>query len=148
MIKVLFVCVHNSARSQMAETFLNDLGQGLFRAESAGIEAGILNPYVITVMKELGYDISNNQTHSVFDYFKEGRSYQAVIKVCDQSQAQKCPIFPLTLINEQWDFPDPSTFVGTDDEILERTRGVRDRVLDKVKHFITEHKDFALKRKD
>ena len=81
MQKVLFVCIHNSARSQMAETFLNDLGEGRFVAESAGLEKGVLNPIVVEAMAELGYDISNNQTDSVFDFFKEGRNYDYVVKV-------------------------------------------------------------------
>lgn len=92
MLKVLFVCVHNSARSQMAETFLNDLGKEYFFAESAGLEKGELNPNVVEVMKEIGYDISNNQTKSVFDFFKSGKSYTYVIKVCDEMNGQRCPI--------------------------------------------------------
>jgi arsenate reductase (thioredoxin) len=143
MLKVLFVCVHNSARSQMAETFLNDLGKDHFYAESAGIEAGKLNPYVIKVMAELGYDISQNETHAVFDYFKEGRKYDAVIKVCDQANGQRCPIFPSSFIEENWDLPDPSSFSGTEEAILERTRVIRDLVKDKIDIFIEKHKHKA-----
>lgn len=147
MLNVLFVCVHNSARSQIAETLLNDLGKGLFKAESAGIEAGRLNPFVVKVLSEKGYDISNKKTHSVFDFFKEGRTYQAVVKVCDQSNAQRCPIFPRTLINEQWDFPDPSTFLGSEAEILQRVRGVYDRMYEKILEFIEQYTEFANRRK-
>lgn len=72
MIKVLFVCIHNSARSQMAEAYLNKMGEGKFIAESAGLEAGKMNPYVIKVMAEVGYDLTNNTCDSVFDFHKEG----------------------------------------------------------------------------
>jgi arsenate reductase len=144
MMKVLFVCIHNSARSQMAEAFLNRLGKGNFIAESAGIEAGTLNPFVIEAMSELGYDISKNQTKSVFDFFKEGRTYSAVIKVCDQANGQRCPIFPKTLINLSWNLEDPSSFEGTHEEKLERTRHIRDQIKIKVEEFISEYEDLLL----
>jgi len=147
MVKVLFVCVHNSARSQMAETFLNDLGQGLFEAESAGLEKGSLNPYVVKAMAELGYDISNNQTDDVFEYWKEGRVYQAVVKVCDQINGERCPVFPRTLINENWNLEDPSSVQGDEEAIMERTREIRDQILERVKAFVEEHKTFAEERK-
>lgn len=146
MLNVLFVCIHNSARSQMAETFLNDLGAGLFKAESAGLEAGTLNPYVVRAMREIGYDISKNETNDVFDFHKEGRIYQAVIKVCDQINGERCPIFPKTLINEDWNLEDPSSIQGDDEAIMERTREIRDLILSRVKAFIQSHKEFAEKR--
>ncbi len=146
MLKVLFVCVHNSARSQMAETFLNDLGFGLFEAESAGLEAGTLNPYVVRAMREIGYDISKNETNDVFEFHKEGRTYQAVVKVCDQINGERCPIFPRTLINENWNLEDPSSIQGDDDAIMERTRKIRDLILNHVQSFIKTHKEFAERR--
>jgi len=146
MLKVLFVCVHNSARSQMAEAFLNRLGEGLFMAESAGIEAGKLNPYVVRAMMEIGYDISKNSTNSVFDYFKQGRTYNAVIKVCDQANGQRCPIFPRTLYEQNWSLTDPSTFTGTDEDIMSQVRVVRNEVLVKVERFIESFKDIAKKK--
>src|ERR1043165_8633460 len=94
MIKVLFVCIHNSARSQMAEAFLNALGNGKFHAESAGIEKGKLNPLVVKSMLEEGIDMSNNQTNEVAQFLREGRTYDAVITVCDAANAEKCPVFP------------------------------------------------------
>src|SRR5574344_130132 len=93
-IKVLFVCIHNSARSQMAETFLNQLGGDKFEAESAGLEPGNLNPIVVDAMKEIGIDISNNKTNSVFDFYKSGKRYHFVFTVCDEASGEKCPIFP------------------------------------------------------
>jgi arsenate reductase (thioredoxin) len=146
MVKVLFVCVHNSARSQMAEAFMNDFGKGLFVAESAGIEKGELNPHVVEVMKEIGYDISGNQTDSVFDFFKENRTYSFVIKVCDEINGQRCPIFPGALKDMYWNMPDPSALPGTKEEILEGTRRIRDRLKEKVLAFIEEYRAFAQKR--
>ena len=92
--KVLFICVHNSARSQMAEAFLNKYGGDKFIAESAGLEPGKLNPIVVDAMKEVGIDISANQTKGVFDFFKQGRRYHYVVTVCDEANAERCPIFP------------------------------------------------------
>jgi arsenate reductase len=148
MVKVLFVCIHNSARSQMAETFLNDLGKGLFIAESAGLEAGTLNPVVVEAMAELGYDISGNATKSVFDFYQEGRTYQAVIKVCDQINGERCPIFPQTLINENWNLEDPSAIEGDASAKLQRTREIRDQIIEKVNDFIARYQTFAQNRKD
>lgn len=146
MVRVLFVCVHNSARSQMGETYLNDFGKDLFVAESAGIEAGTLNPNVVEVMKEDGYDISNNQTDSVFEFFKQNRQYSFVIKVCDEINGQKCPIFPHALNDLYWNIEDPSALVGSKEEILEKTRLIRDQIKTKVLAFIEEHRAFAEKR--
>ncbi len=136
MTKVLFVCIHNSARSQMAEAFLNRLGQGKFVAESAGLEKGTLNPFVVKVMAELGYDISQNSCDSVFEFYREGRMYDAVIKVCDQINGERCPIFPNTRLNLNWNVEDPSAFAGDDETRLAETRLVRDQILAKVENFI------------
>lgn len=146
MIKVLFVCVHNSARSQMAETFLNDYGKDLFFAESAGIEKGTLNPYVVKVMSEIGYDISQNQTNSVFEFYKEGRMYTFVIKVCDEIHGQRCPIFPNALKDIYWNISDPSIINGDEASILEKTRIIRDQIKERVLLFIEDNKEYAKKR--
>jgi arsenate reductase len=144
MIKVLFVCIHNSARSQMAETFLNDLGKGFFVAESAGLEAGKLNPYVVKAMKELNYDLSKNKTKSVFDFYQEGKRFQIVIKVCDAMNGQRCPIFPSTKVTLNWDITDPSTLDGTEEEKISAIRPIRDLIKIKVEALINEYKDLAL----
>src|SRR5476651_1079343 len=123
--KILFVCIHNSARSQMAEAFLNKFGGDAFQAESAGIEPGKLNPNVVKVMQEIGIDISKKETQGVFDLFKQGKLYQAVITVCDAASAEACPIFPGMIKRLGWSFADPSAFTGTKEEILEQTRKVR-----------------------
>jgi arsenate reductase len=136
--RVLFVCVHNSARSQMAEAYLNHFAGDRFFAESAGIEPGILNPYVIKVMKEDGIDISRNKTKSVFDFYKQGKLYSYVITVCEQEAAEKCPIFPGGGKRLHWSFPDPSKFTGSEEEILDKVRKVRDEIKEKIKEFINK----------
>jgi arsenate reductase len=143
VIKVLYVCVHNSARSQMAEAFTNTLGrEGKYRkylsfeAESAGFEPGKLNPAIIEVMKEIGIDISNNKTNSVFDFYKEDRLYDYVITVCDESNAEQCPIFPGVTTRKHWSFKDPSALTGTKEEIKMETRKIRDQIKEIVEKFI------------
>lgn len=137
-LKVLFVCVHNSARSQIAETFLNHLAGDQFKAESAGFEPTIINPIVVEVMKEIGFDISNNQTKSVFDFFKQGRIFDYVIAVCDAATGERCPIFPRVTKRLNWSFEDPASFTGTQEEILNRTRLVRNKIKFEVENFINE----------
>lgn len=127
----------------MAEAFLNKLGEGQFIAESAGIEAGKLNPNVVKVMAEIGIDISNNKTQSAFDLFKQGKRYNAVVTVCDAASAERCPIFPGIVKRLAWSFPDPSTFTGTQDEVLEQIRAVRDEIQEQITEFIHEAKQFA-----
>ena len=134
--KVLFVCNHNSARSQMAEAFLNNLGKGKFEAESAGLEPGTLNPIVIEVMKEAGIDISNNKTKDVFDFFKQGKQFDYVITVCDDSVAEQCPFFPSQKGKMHWSFKDPSRFTGTQEEILAQVRTVRNTIEKEITEFI------------
>lgn len=136
MLKVLFVCVHNSARSQMAEAFFNKYAQDGDSAESAGIEPGKLNSYVVRAMAENGFDLSGNKTKGVFNLYKEGRTYSHVITVCDAEAAQRCPIFPGIRRIIMWSFPDPSTFTGSDDEIMEQVRAVRYDIEKQVKAFI------------
>ncbi len=135
-IKVLFVCVHNSARSQMAEAFLNQLAGDNFFAESAGFEPGIINPIVVEAMKEVNIDISKNETKSVFDFFKEGRLYHFVIAVCDEASAERCPIFPGITKRLGWSFEDPASFTGTHEEKLAKTRAVRDKIKTEVEFFL------------
>ena len=137
-IKVLFVCVHNSARSQMSEAFLNHYFGDRFEAESAGLEPGKLNPIVVDAMKQIGIDISGNKTKSVFDYFKRGKMYRYVITVCDKTAAERCPIFPGVAETIHWSFPDPSALQGTYEERLEGTKKIRDEIKDKIEKWAAE----------
>jgi len=134
--KVLFVCEHNSARSQMAEAFLNNYANDKFEAESAGLEPGKLNPIVVKAMGELNIDIANNQTKAVLDLFKKGNYYNFDITVCDESVAEKCPIFPGVTTRLSWNIADPSKLEGLDEEKLEKTRIIRDKIKDKIQKFI------------
>ena len=138
MIRVLFLCIHNSARSQMAEAYLKKFGGNKFLAESAGLEAGKLNPLAVEVLNEDGIDISGNQTKDVFDFFKEGRLFDCVVTVCDESNAARCPVFPGVHKKISWNFTDPSSLEGTYEEKLAGTRKVRDQVKEAVRLLVDE----------
>jgi len=145
-IKVLFVCIHNSARSQMAEALLNKYDGDEFEAYSGGIEPGTLNPYVVKVLQEdEGIDISKNKTKSAFDFVKQGVLFQYVVTVCDESAAQRCPIFPRVRERIMMSFDDPSTFTGSDEEIMEKVRKVKEKIKVEVLHFVTLVKEGKLK---
>ena len=137
-IKVLFLCIHNSARSQMAEAFLKEYGGERYHVESAGLEAGKLNPLAVEAMNEVGIDISRNKTKNVFDFQKQGRTYDYVITVCDEASAARCPVFAGRHIKLNWGFPDPSQFSGTQQERLEQTRKVREQIKDAVNGFVLD----------
>jgi len=140
--RVLFVCVHNSARSQIAEAFLNNLAGDRFEAMSAGLEPGTLNPLAVDVMKEVGIDISRNKTKSVFDLFKRGELFSYVITFCDAASAEQCPLFPGLLTAQiHWSFADPSSFVGTHEEKLAQTRIVRDTIKTKIEDWLKQIND-------
>ena len=137
--KVLFICVHNSARSQMAAALLNKRCDEFFEARSAGLEPGTLNPLAVEVLREMEIDISKNKTQAVFDVFKSGELFAYVITVCDESEADACPIFPGVATRLHWSSPDPSKFTGTDEEKLEQTRKVRDKIDNQIRQFCAEH---------
>ena len=141
-IKVLFLCVHNSARSQIAAAYLKKFGGDQFEVDSAGLEPGTLNPLAIEVMKQDRIDISENPTNNVFNYFKEGKWFDYVITVCDKSASDRCPIFPGMKEKVNWSFEDPSQFTGTREEKLQQTRIVRDKIKIAVHQFI---KDTAIR---
>jgi arsenate reductase (thioredoxin) len=137
-VRVLFVCVHNAARSQMAEALLNHLAGARFEAESAGLEPTQLNPLAIEVMKEIGIDISMNRAKSVFDLYKQDRLYNYVVPVCNEA-VERCPIFPGFAKNLRWSFEDPASFTGSYEERLAKTRELRDEIRKKIEEFIAEH---------
>lgn len=144
-IKVLFVCVHNSARSQMAETFLNAFGRDKFIAESAGLTPAMLNPIVVEAMKEIGFDISQNKAKSTFDCFKAGKLYNYVITVCDDANAEKCPTFPGYAKRLHWGFQDPSQLQGSYEEQLQGTRTIRDQIKSRIQEWISEQQSVMRK---
>lgn len=134
----LFVCVHNSARSQMAEAFLNRRCPEDFIAESAGLEPGTVNPLAIAAMREVGIDISTNDTKSTFDLLQRGRQYSYVITVCDETSAERCPVFPGGARRLHWSFPDPATLPGSWEERLAQTRLIRDQISAKIDAWCAE----------
>jgi arsenate reductase (thioredoxin) len=135
-IKVLFVCIHNSARSQMAEAWLNHLYGDRFEASSAGLEPGKLNQLVVRVMQEVGIDISGAQTKSVFDIYRAGKLFSYVVTVCDKEAAEQCPIFPGPTERLHWSFPDPSKAAGGDAEKTAQVRHVRDAIRRQVEDWV------------
>ncbi len=135
-VKVLFVCIHNSARSQMAEALLNHLAGDKYEATSAGLEKGTLNQLAVRVMSEIGIDISKNQTKDVFEFFKSGRLFNYVVTVCDAANSERCPIFPGVSKTLHWSFADPSSLSGTEEEKLEKTRKIRDEIQVEIRKFI------------
>ena len=130
--KVLFVCVHNSARSQMAESLMNHLCGDRFEAKSAGLDPGLLNPLVVTAMAEIGIDISGNKTKGVFDFFRTGELFSLVVTVCDEASAERCPLFPGISKRLHWGFPDPSQLSGTQEEKLDAIRKIRDDIKNRI----------------
>jgi arsenate reductase (thioredoxin) len=136
--RVLFICVHNSARSQMAEAFLKQSCGDVFEVHSAGLEPGNLNPVVVEAMQKIGIDISGNPTKSVFDLYKSGRIFHYVITVCDETSAERCPIFPGITKRLHWSFPDPSAIQGTHEEKLACTCEIRDQIKAKIEAWCSE----------
>lgn len=138
MKHVLFVCIHNSARSQMAEAFLNHTCPETYHAWSAGIEPGKLNPIVVEAMREVGIDLSGNATKSVDAMIASGERFDTVITVCDEASAERCPFVPGAGERLHWGFPDPSALTGTAEERLARTREIRDQIRVKVEAWCAE----------
>ena len=123
--RILFICTHNSARSQMAEGLLRHLGGGQFEPFSAGTEATAVRPLAIKAMAELGIDISQQQSKTLDRYLHE--PFDMVITVCDTA-AEACPIFPGAVQRRHWSFEDPSKATGSEAEQLAVYRRVRDQI--------------------
>jgi arsenate reductase (thioredoxin) len=123
--RILFLCTHNSARSQMAEGLLRGLGGEHFEAHSAGTDATHVRPLAIAAMAEVGIDISGHESKTLDRYL--GEPFDAVVTVCDQA-AEACPVFPGARRRLHWSFPDPSKATGTPEQQLAVYREVRDRI--------------------
>ncbi|MBI5524098.1 MAG: arsenate reductase ArsC [Desulfarculus sp.] len=135
-LKVLFVCIHNSARSQMAEAFLKALGGERFEVNSAGMEPTSVNPLVVEAMGEIGHDLASKSTQSVFDLFKGGRLFDYVITVCDESLGQACPIFPGVVKRLHWSFADPAGLTGGHEQKLATVRVIRDQIKAQIQDWL------------
>jgi arsenate reductase (thioredoxin) len=128
--RVLFLCVHNSARSQMAEGLLRAWGGDRFDSHSAGSEATEVRPLAIRVMAELGIDISRQRSKTTDDF--AGQEFDEVITVCDESK-EACPYFPGSASRRNWSFDDPSAASGTEEELLASFRRVRDEIAARIR---------------
>ena len=127
--RVLFLCTHNSARSQMAEGMLRAFGGGGFEAFSAGTEATHVRPLAVRAMAELGIDISAQESKTLDRYLDQ--SFDAVITACDQAN-EACPVFFGARRRLHWSFPDPSKAQGTDEQQLGVYRQVRDAIRERI----------------
>ena len=132
--RVLFLCTHNSARSQIAEGFLRSLADDRFDVASAGTEATRVHPLAIRAMADVGVDISRH-TSKMLDALVE-QPWDYVITVCDDAH-EACPVFPRASNRLHWSFEDPSRASGSDDERLEVFRRVRDQILRRITDWVT-----------
>ena len=124
--RVLFLCAHNSARSQMAEGFLRSFAGDRFEVQSAGTKSTSVHPLAVSVMRELGVDISKQTSKSVDEV---GEGWDVVVTVCDSS----CPVPPRSGLKLRWKLPDPSAASGTEAERVEVFRGIRDSIRSRVR---------------
>jgi arsenate reductase (thioredoxin) len=141
--RVLFICVHNSGRSQMAEAFLNHKAGDRFHAESAGLEPTSINPLVVEVMRERGIDLASKETRSVFQCYREGNLYDWVVTVCRESLESKCPIFPGIVHRLRWEFDDPESASGSSEEKLAFVRSIRNAIEQRVDDWIHDQTEQA-----
>lgn len=133
MKRVLFLCTGNSARSQMAEGFLRHMAPYKFEVFSAGVKPTQVNPLAITVMAEVGVDISKHKSKSAMGFI--GEKFDYVITVCDNAK-QTCPVFPGKYEKIHWDLEDPAEVVGSEEEKLVVFRKIRDQIKDNISQFL------------
>jgi len=136
MKRILVLCTGNSCRSQIAEGYLKHYAKGKAEVYSAGIETHGVNRGAIAVMKEDGIDISNNTSNNIDEY--RNIYFDYVITVCDNAKEQ-CPVFPSTAKMFHQNFPDPAKATGTEDEIMQQFRNVRDEIKKFSKAFVTDN---------
>ena len=128
--KVLFICTHNSARSQMAEALLRHFAGDRFAAASAGLQPGTVHPLAVQVMQEIGLDITQARTKTIFDLYKAGHLFPVIISVCDDSK-EKCPVFPGVRSTLHWSIPDPA-LCAAPAVMLQRFRAARETLAERV----------------
>lgn len=131
--RILFVCTHNSARSQMAEAMLNAWGGDSLEAFSAGTEATGIKPETIQVMQEIGISLEGHRSKTIDEL--RGQSFEWFITVCDQAQ-ESCPVLPGVVNVDHWSLDDPSAATGTPEERLQQFRDVRDLIRNRMRLFI------------
>lgn len=140
---VLFVCVHNSARSQIAEEYLRRYGSDLFAVESAGLEPGKINPVVAASLREEGIEIGDKETRSVVDVYRQGRTFDYVITVCSRKAERNCPAFPGPVHRLAWPFPDPARFEGGAAEVAKKVAALKEEIREAVLQFIADARSAA-----
>jgi arsenate reductase (thioredoxin) len=136
--RVLFLCTGNSARSQMGEAWLRNLGGSHYEVVSAGIHPSQVHPLAIAVMDERGIDIRGHRSKSVNEFIDQKFDY--VITVCDQA-AEQCPIFPGAVTRIHWSFPDPAAVEGSQLEQMNAFREVRDALYSAIWPWIASHQE-------
>ena len=135
-MSVLFLCTHNSSRSQMAEGLLRARGGGRFVVYSAGTQPRGVHPLAIAAMREIGIDISEAAGHRAKGMGEfAGQAIDLVVTVCDDA-AEECPFFPGARRQEHWGFPDPSAATGSEEERLAVFRRVRDAIAARIEEFV------------
>ena len=139
--RVLFVGIHNDARSQIAEAFLNAAFPARFEAYSVGLQPAPINPLAIEAMHEVGFDISNNKATSALDVIQRGEHFDFVITVCDEASGERCPAFHGRPMRLHWGFADPSAYEGSRNEKLAFMRHIRDEIKDQIAQWCQEHRN-------
>ncbi|HKK20428.1 MAG TPA: arsenate reductase ArsC [candidate division Zixibacteria bacterium] len=133
--RILVLCTGNSCRSQIAEGFFRHYGEESVEVFSAGLEPKGVNPRAVSVMKEVGIDISEQTSDHISKYIKD--SFDFVITVCDNA-AERCPVFPGQGTKLHWPFEDPADVSGSDEEIMSAFRQVRDRMDRKIRGWLAD----------
>ena len=123
----------------MAAALLNEVCGEFFEAQSAGLEPGTLNPLAVEALQEIGIDISEHETQSVFDVFKSGQLFAYAITVCSESESKGCPIFAGVTKRLHWPFDDPSQFTGMHEQRLAKARELLEEIRAQIEDFCEEY---------
>ena len=143
-LRVLFLCTHNSSRSQMAEGLLRARGGNAYDVFSAGTEPRVVHPLAIRAMQEIGLDISAQRAKGM-EEFRTQPPMDLVVTVCDEA-AEACPYFPNARRQVHWGFPDPSRVEGSEEERLAAFRHIRDLIATRVNQFLGLHPSNSLEQ--
>jgi len=137
--RVIFICIHNSGRSQIGEAILRHLAGDRYEVHSAGIESGKLNPLVVQAMSEIGISMDGHFAKKAQDFIDRGEQFDYIITVCDETNAERCPLFPGKATRLHWGYPDPSAITGSDSEKLAGIRPIRDAIAERIRQWIASH---------
>jgi protein-tyrosine-phosphatase len=142
MLHVLVISDHNSARGQIACTYLNELGGDFFTVECSGLEPKPLNPLAALVMREEGYKLNDdNDANSLDDFLKIERQYDIVITVCSREYCHQCPAYQNCLLQLHWAYDDPGKIAGNRIDRLQKTRSIRECIKADVINLIREYQE-------